>query len=125
MTDLFADSYAFLAAADGSKAYHKVLAENDIVTSHAHALEVAYGLLHRDHVAALEATLRPVLALCITPPSAVVKDAAIFRHERRSAGANCSYTDAWGYATARSMDIPFLTGDEGFRGVPGVKFLKA
>ncbi|MGQ0535255.1 MAG: hypothetical protein ACT4PT_04205 [Methanobacteriota archaeon] len=36
-----------------------------------------------------------------------------------------SFVGAWGYATARCLELPFRTGDDCFRGVPGVKFVKA
>jgi hypothetical protein len=29
-----------------------------------------------------------------------------------------------GYVLAQEIKLPFLTGDEGFKGLPGVKFVK-
>jgi predicted nucleic acid-binding protein len=125
LTRYFADSYAYLAAMDGSKAYAKLVAESDLVTTHLNAVEVAQGLLRRMGDSKLEDGLQPILSQCVIPPAPVAAAAARFRHEAVAAGGNCSTVDAWGYATAQHLGIPFLTGDEHFRGVPGVKFVKA
>lgn len=44
--------------------------------------------------------------------------------EIRSKNKNMSFADAIGYATALHIRIPFVTGDEAFRNLPGVEFVK-
>lgn len=124
MVELVADTYALLAHYDGARAYRPFF-EQEIVTTALNAVEFAHALMVRGHTKRLGELLPPVLSIVVEPDHEVVQAAARFKHERRAAGAKCSYVDAWGYATARSLDAAFLTGDEDFRGVPGVKFVKA
>lgn len=42
----------------------------------------------------------------------------------RAKGLTCSYIDAAGYAHARRLGLPFLTGDPAFEGIEGVEFLR-
>jgi len=35
-----------------------------------------------------------------------------------------SYGDALGYVAAQALNVPFLTGDDAFKGEPGVEFVK-
>lgn len=123
MTRYFADSYAYLAAMQGSSRYRTLLAGNELVTTPLNVLEVAFAL--RRHGGDVEAGTAPMLAHCVDVPHHVAVAAARFRAQRLEAGADCSTVDAWGYATASHLGLPFLTGDEAFRGVPGVKFVKA
>lgn len=123
MPDFLADSYAFIAALDGSKAYRDLLSNATVVTTGPNLQEVAYAVRRAGGDAA--GLLAPLLPLCIQPEARVALAAATFRAQRIQAGANCSTVDAWSYASAQALGIPFLTGDEGFRGVPGVQFLKA
>lgn len=122
--ELFADTYAFLAALDGSTAYRDVMAGATIRTTGPNVQEAAHALLRRGHTD-LGAYLGPLLGTVVREPSGVPEAAARFRFQRQQAGRDCSTVDAWGYATAQALGIPFLTGDEDFRGVPGVKFVKA
>ena len=127
MTRVLADTYAFVALLDGSPEYDKLLRESDVVTTSLNLVELAHTLMQRGRSQGVDDALRPLAKTCVEPPSiaATAREAAIFRHERNSAGGRVSTVDAWAYATARSLGIPFLTGDEDFRGVPDVKFVKA
>jgi predicted nucleic acid-binding protein len=125
LADLFADTYALLAHFDGAPSFRPHFAKGGVVTTALNAVEFAHGLLLRGLDDDVDRLLRPVLDIVVEPPHVAVAEAARFKRARREAGARCSYVDAWGYATARALDVPFLTGDEDFRGVPGVKFVKA
>ena len=46
------------------------------------------------------------------------------RKELKNKGLNISYVDAVGYQVARERKIKFLTGDEAFRDLPDVEFVK-
>ena len=53
-----------------------------------------------------------------------VQDAMALRlqwHRRRK---GISYSDAIGYFMARKLGVKFLTGDNEFRGAPGVTFIR-
>lgn len=125
MASVFADTYALFAAVDGAKAYKPHFVEGEVATTALNVVEFAYGMRRRGFAAQLDALIPPLLDIVVEPERRVVSEAARFKSDRLDAGARCSFVDAWGYATARSLDLPFLTGDEDFRGVPGVKFVKA
>ena len=125
MAKLFADTYALLGHVDGFPAYVRLLSDGDYVTTALNACEYAHKILMRGQGEALDLALPPILDHVVQPGPEVPLAAAQFKRDRLKAGAECSYVDAWGYATARSLGLQFLTGDEDFRGVPGVKFVKA
>jgi uncharacterized protein len=120
---VFADTYALVAHWEGRPAYRS-LANEEPVTTALNLLELGQVMLRRraPHVTEVLAAWQPRV---VEPDPSIPLEAARFRLERQEAGADCSTVDVWGYATARHLGIPFLTGDRGFRGVPGVKFLKA
>ncbi len=124
MTQVFADTYALLAHFDGTKAYTGLLVDGAFATTALNVTEVAYRLLQRGQAQDLGRVLPVLQRHVVEPNQSVIEAAARFKWARRQSGANCSYVDAWGYATAQHLGIPFLTGDEDFRGVPGVKFVK-
>lgn len=125
MPDAIADTYALFAALDGAPAYRRSFVGGNVGTTALNLVEFAYGLVRRGHDERLDELLDPFLELVVEPDPEVVARAARFKEARREAGARCSFVDAWGYATAQWLGVPFLTGDEDFRGVPGVRFLKA
>ncbi len=124
MAKWFADTYGLLAHVDGSPEYIRLLSGGDYVTTALNACEYAHKILARGQADALALAMPPVMAKVVEPGQEVPLAAAQFKMDRLRAGAGCSYVDAWGYATARSLGLPFLTGDDDFRGVPGVKFVK-
>ena len=125
MPAYFADTYALLEHLKGHPEYVRLLSSGDYVTGLGNVTECAYKLIREGHGAVVEQAVAPMLACVSERPPAIALAAARFKRERIQAGADCSYIDAIGYASAQSLGIPFLTGDEAFRGVPGVKFVKA
>lgn len=124
LADLFADSYAFFARAEGNPRYIRVFASHATVTSALNVLEVYAVMLRRlepsvalRHARACAAYLTPV-------PDDVAFDAAKFKRRMVSEGRSCSTVDAWGYAASRRLGCRFLTGDQQFKGLPGVAFLR-
>ena len=53
-----------------------------------------------------------------------VKEAMEFRLEQRGKGKQFSYADAIGYIVAKKNGVKFLTGDEEFKTLLNVKFVK-
>lgn len=127
MADFFADTYAIFAYAQDAKRYRPYFEDHKLVTTSLNLLEFAHGLLRGAAMqpAQVEALLAPLRPLTVEPDRSVVVPAAEFKRAMLRSGAHCSYVDAWGYATARWLGMPFLTGDEDFRKVPHVEFVKA
>lgn len=51
-----------------------------------------------------------------------LQEAMHFRHSNKK--LNFSYADSIGYITAKKLNIPFITGDESFRHLENVIFIK-
>lgn len=123
MAEFLADTYALFEYVAGKKPFTQLLASATFATTSLNVAEFAHGLRKRG-VEQVEQYCTPLIPYVIDPPPRVALEAARFRFERQAAGADCSTVDAWGYATARFLGVPFLTGDEALRGFPGVKFVK-
>jgi len=124
------DTYAFIEAFTGHPRYGRILKAGGVVTTALNALELHYSLL-RTGVAPDESERysRATLRLAVEVPHEVAITAARTRfsmnEQFRKTGSNLrvSSVDAWGYAAAQALELPFLTGDPAFKGVPGVSFV--
>lgn len=125
MADYLADSYALVAHLKDAPPYRPYFDEADLAITSMHLVEVGYWLIKEDREAEMNDALGALHPLVVDPPARVAHEAARFRRSMVRSGADCSYVDAWGYATAQWLGIPFLTGDDDFRKVPGVEFVKA
>ena len=65
-----------------------------------------------------------VLDVLVEVPAEVALPAGEFKREMRTRRRDCSYIDAWGYAAASHLGIPFLAGDPAFKGIPNVEFVR-
>jgi len=64
------------------------------------------------------------LGACEEPTDEDLFQAAVFREAQRERKRLLSYVDALGYVLARRQSLRFLTGDQAFRGLPHVLFVK-
>ena len=64
------------------------------------------------------------LGACQEPADEDLFEAAVFREKQRGRRRKLSYVDALGYVIARRLSLRFLTGDDAFRGLPNVLFVK-
>lgn len=126
MADLFADTYALWAFYNGSRPYRALFEGREMATTSINLVEFAAALLRAKAAreAELPVLLAPLRPMVHEPRPSVVEAAASFKAGMAAARRSCSHVDAWGYATARSLGVPFLTGDEAFRRVPHVEFVK-
>lgn len=124
--EFLADTYALLAHYKGAPGYKGYFAEREVVTTSLNLVEFAATLLRSETVteAELPSLLSPLYGATVEPALTVILEAAAMKASMVKRGLNCSYVDAWGYCTARSLRIPFLTGDSAFRDVPHVEFVK-
>jgi predicted nucleic acid-binding protein len=124
LVDFLADSYALVAFLEGNDRYERLFRRKILATTALNVLEVYATLLRR--LASVEAreVCAGLLPLTVPVPAEVALMAGEFRHRMRSMRKGCSYIDAWGYAAARYLGVPFLTGDPSFRGVEHVEFVQ-
>lgn len=121
MAEFVADTYAMVELARGQPSYRPFL-EDDLHTTYLHLYEL-YHIFHRGRG---EAAAREVYetyrsrALVLRPDWIFAGSELRLRFKKR----RLSYVDTLGYAAAVDLQMPLLTGDEGFRGLPGVRFVK-
>ena len=124
MADYLADSYALVAFLEGNDRYVRIFRRKTLVTTALNILEVYATLLRRVEERAAKEVCSGLLPLAISAPPEVALVAGEFRNRMRRLKRDCSYIDAWGYATSRHVGLPFLTGDPFFRGVHHVEFVR-
>lgn len=124
MVEYFADSFAFFARAEGNPRYIRIMERAKIVTSALNVLEVYTVMLNRLPREDALRYARACFQHAVDVPNDVAFDASEFKRKMLANRKNCSSVDAWGYAAARRLGYPFLTGDRPFKGVPGVEFVR-
>lgn len=119
---LFFDTYALYAIVRGSSNYVPHVKGSRIATTYMNLYELYHMMLQEGNEEGAERSFQFLLPSGFAPESDTIKNAARFRiaHAKRK----LSYIDCLGYAVAQDLKIPFLTGDEGFKGLPNVKFVK-
>jgi len=124
LADFFADSYALVALLEGNERYVRIFRRKVIVTSSLNLLEVYSTLLRRFDSDESRELTAGITSMIVPIPPEVAYAAGEFRHSMRAQRRDCSYIDAWGYAGAKHLGIPFLTGDPAFRHVERVEFVR-
>jgi predicted nucleic acid-binding protein len=124
LPDCFADSFAFVAYLQGNPRYVRIFERKTLCTSALNILELYATLLRRLGRAEARASSVPFLSLVVSGAADVALVAGEFRQLMRARRRDCSYIDAWGYAMAQEIGIPFLTGDPSFKSVENVEFVR-
>jgi len=125
MDNFFADTYAIIEILKGNKNYKQYIDYN-LITTEFNLLEVSYALV-RDFGGekALEKIklVRDSFKIIKVEDEDFVKASSI-RLKFKGKGKNLSLVDCLGYAVALRLGIKFLTGDEEFRDIENVEFVK-
>lgn len=115
------DTYALVEIQKGSSRYLPFLDDTFIICD----LTMAefYAVMLREHDEKMADHWHKKLVFYCRPVDLDLLIRAVkFRLENKE--KNFSLTDAVGYEFARSNGCAFVTGDEGFRGLASVKFIK-
>lgn len=117
----FFDTYALIEILKENPAY-KAYAEQEIVTSILNIGEFHYALLRdfNKRVAGEWSTRLGKVALGVDKDTVVRAMEFRFYHRKKS----LSFVDCAGYILAKERGMKFLTGDEDFRDIPNVEFVK-
>ena len=114
------DTYALMEIIRGSPSYEKYK-PSTVIINHFIFAELCYNVLKISKEKAEEAARIYKKHISIIS-SKQIFDAMVFRyrHKKRS----LSMADCISYQQAQNRGVPFLTGDEQFRGMSGVEFVK-
>ena len=119
---LFFDTYALYSIALGKDTYKEYRHGFRLITTLMNIYELYYRLVQDNFLMEAEIFFEKFLPDCVEIEPSTVKESALFRLQNKKLGL--SYVDALGYMTAKKHSAIFLTGDEAFRKLPNVKFVK-
>lgn len=117
----FFDTYAIIEILNGNQAYSQFHNET-IITSILNFGELYYVLLKNLGKAKTDVFLSDFKPDFIEFDSEIVKQAMDFRHTNIK--KKMSMVDCIGYMLALKKGLFFLTGDDAFKDLPRVKFIK-
>ncbi len=117
----FLDTYAIYEMIDGNPAYSKY-SSNENRTSIMNVAETYYRILLDSNESVADEKTLPLFPFVLPIKPLTVKIAMVFRFKNKKMGF--SYVDCLGYALAKEHGLKFLTGDQQFKGMPNVEFVK-
>ncbi len=118
----FFDTYALYQIAKGADSYAIFKEHTTMSTTIMNAYELYYILLKEGNETLAEKFFEKIVSHCITPNPGDIKEAAKFR--LRHIKKKLSYIDALGYVLAVNQRLVFVTGDDAFKEIEHVKFIK-
>lgn len=125
MGKYFLDTYALMEYLAGNKSYQKYFSsDNQQKTTILNLMELYFHVLQDAGEDSAENSYTEFRQFTVPLADDDVKNAMKFRLRSRSKHLDISYTDAVGYTVARSLGLKFLTGDEAFRSLDNVEFVK-
>lgn len=116
------DTYALVEITLGAEKYLKFREGVGILTNKLNLMELAYFMLRIKHEDKIDAVLRVYLRYNVEPSFNAMIEAVKMKFLHRK--QKLSYIDCLGYMIARENNIKFLTGDEKFRNMDNVEFVK-
>lgn len=122
MTDsFFFDSYAIIEFLRGNPSYSRFSSVSPVTTK-LNLFEVCCALLREAPVQRAGGFLWNYWSFATDFNESVVLEAAVLRLKLK--GRKLSMTDCIGYVLSRHLGMRFLTGDEQFKDLPNVEFVK-
>ena len=117
----FFDTYAIIEIIKENKSYEKYKDE-EMITSIMNIGELFYILLREHGKEKAVYWHEKLKSIAVQADLETVIKAMNFRHIHRK--KKLSFVDCIGYVMAKERGLKFLTGDEGFKGVENVEFVK-
>ena len=108
----------------GNRAYLKYFSELDLKTSVLNLMELYYHVLRDAGESKAEETYMLFKQFVIPFGDTDVKEGMKFRLRMKAKRIDVSYADAIGYVMAEHIRAKFLTGDNSFKSIANVEFVK-
>ena len=122
MKTIFFDTYAFVEILDGNPAYSEYTENIAIITSIYNLVELHYAVLRTKDQVIADDCYRQFEEFAVPIGPITIKLANEFRLRHKD--KKLSYADCLGYTMAKMHGVPFLTGDEAFKTMDNVIFVK-
>lgn len=116
------DTYALVEIAQGKEAYAKYRDGVKMLTNKLNLMELAYFLFRLGKENSISLIFEDYMKYNVEPSVNVMVQAARFKFMNRK--HKLSYIDCLGYMIAKENKVKFLTGDEKFKNMPNVEFVK-
>lgn len=121
----FYDSYAIIEFLDRNQKFKKYFTEHSGILTLLNLMEVSYSLQKHFDIRSTAKHLEPFLPYVVTFDLADVDAAMGLRLSlEKDRKLNVSYVDALGYYLAKKHEVVFLTGDNQFRNLDNVEFVR-
>ncbi|MFH0971069.1 MAG: PIN domain-containing protein [Candidatus Micrarchaeota archaeon] len=126
MKKYFFDTYALLELILGSPRYASIYSEvSEVITTDYNVAEAYFKLLSKGQPGIAEKLEEMLMEDALIPSKLALIEACKVKLElRKSVNKNISFVDALGYYMAQSKGIKFLTGNDAFKGLKNVEFVK-
>ena len=122
---LFFDTYAFVEILKGNASYEPYKQDIAILTTRLNLMELHHCMLREAGKEKADYHYDFFLPFTVKIENNILKKASELRHSlKKVKGKKVSYVDCIGYLIAQKQRIPFLTGDEQFRNMENVLFVK-
>ena len=116
------DTYALVEIAKSNQNYTDYREGIKILTNKFNLMELAYFLFRISKEDKIELVFKDYLKYNIEPSTNALIGAAKLKFLQRK--KKLSYIDCLGYMIAKENKVKFLTGDEKFKQMPNVEFVK-
>ena len=120
-SSFFFDSYAFFEIIKENKNYLPYLSAN-IVTAKLNLFELYHGFLKDNNEELAKISLEKYYPFALDFDEDVIKEAAKMKFSLNK--RDLSMADCIGYCLAKQLGMKFLTGDEQFKDMKNVEFVK-
>jgi hypothetical protein len=121
----FLDTYAMMEYVAGNRAYLKYFSSNSrLRTSILNLMELYFHVLRDAGESVADSTYAQFKQYVVPLSDEDVKNGMKFRLRSMSKRLDVSYTDSVGYAASERLGTNFLTGDEVFKRLSNVEFVK-
>lgn len=122
MTSYYLDTYALIELGKANPNYRGFLKGAKVVTNKLNLMELAYYLKRENRDFEISAMFSRLSRFHIDASDAAFLNAAAlkFKYKKRK----LSYIDCLGYFMAKESNSKFLTGDEKFKDLGNVEFVK-
>lgn len=122
---IFFDTYAFVEILKGNPAYEPYKQNVAILTTRLNLMELHHAVLRLWNKDEANQNYDFFLPFAVNIENEILKKASELRFAlKKVKGKKVSYIDCIGYLIAQEQKIPFLTGDEQFRHMENVIFVK-
>lgn len=125
MIDFFADTYAIIEILKGNENYRHYI-DLELGTTEFNLFELTYFLV-RDYGKSKALKILSKVKLEFELVDVTDKDfvnASEFRLQMKKIGKQLSLVDCLGYTVAKRLNVKFLTGDNEFKDLENVEFVK-